>query len=293
MQLVNWDLDPLVTIPLVLTGACYAAGLARVWRRAGVGRGISRWSAASFAAGWLVMAVALVSPIATMAEDLLSVHMAQHVLLMLVAAPLLTFGQPLLVSFWALSDNTRNRTAKRWLAPLTGKGASHLLGRTAGAPLTVFLVQAAALWLWHIPSWYEAALRHDAIHALEHLSFVLAGCLFWWAMVRGRYGRMGYGLGVLYVFLTVVHSSALGALLTVAPSLWYDDYAQRAAALHVDALADQQLAGLLMWIPASVVFIVLGLALFAGWLGEAERRAGFGLTDAASRSLIEAKTDAR
>lgn len=157
----------------------------------------------------------------------------------------------------------------------------------------MFLVQAAALWLWHIPSWYEAALRHDAIHALEHLSFVLAGCLFWWAMVRGRYGRMGYGLGVLYVFLTVVHSSALGALLTVAPSLWYDDYAQRAAALHVDALADQQLAGLLMWIPASVVFIVLGLALFAGWLGEAERRAGFGLTDAASRSLIEAKTDAR
>ena len=74
--------------------------------------------------------------------------------------------------------------------------------------------------------------------------------------------------------------------------MWYDDYAQRAAALHVDALADQQLAGLLMWIPASVVFIALGLALFAGWLGEAERRAGFGLTDAASRRLIEANTDA-
>lgn len=288
MQLVNWDLDPLVVVPLVLTGGLYAAGLARVWRRAGVGRGISRWSGASFAAGWLVTAIALVTPIATIAEDLLSVHMAQHVLLMLVAAPLLAFGHPLLAWLWVFDDGTRERVAAPFRA-----ARFNTAWRSLTAPLSVFLIQAAALWLWHIPSWYDAALRHDAVHALEHLSFVLAGCLFWWAMVRGRYGRMGYGLGGLYVFLTVVHSSALGALLTVAPSVWYDDYAQRAAALHVDALADQQLAGLLMWIPASVIFIVLGLALFAGWLGEAERRAGFGLTDAASRGRIEAKTDAR
>jgi cytochrome c2 len=150
----------------------------------------------------------------------------------------------------------------------------------------VFLLQAIALWVWHIPSWYEAALHNDAIHALQHLCFVLAGSLFWWAMVHGRYGRMGYGLAVLYVFLTGVHSSALGALLTVSPSVWYADYARQGAAWQVDPLADQQLAGLLMWIPAGVIFIVFGLALLAAWLGEAERRVRFGATDAASRTLL-------
>jgi cytochrome c2 len=104
--------------------------------------------------------------------------------------------------------------------------------------------------------------------------------------VHGRYGRTGYGLGVLYVFLTAVHSSALGALLTVAPSVWYADYARQAPAWQVDALADQQLAGLLMWVPAGAIFIVFGLALFAAWLGEAERRVRFGATDAASRTLL-------
>src|SRR5205085_3480997 len=124
------------------------------------------------------------------------------------------------------------------------------------------------------------------IHALEHVCYVLTGSLFWWAMVHGRYGRSGYGLGVLYVFLTATHSSALGALLTVAPSPWYGEYARQAGAWRVDALADQQLAGLLMWIPAGVVFIVFGLALLAAWLGEAERRVRLGVTGAGSRTVL-------
>jgi putative membrane protein len=107
--------------------------------------------------------------------------------------------------------------------------------------------------------------------------------MFWWAMVHGRYGRRGYGLAVVYVFITAVHSGALGALLTFAPFPWYGDYVTRGAAHRVDALGDQQLAGLLMWIPAGVVFIILGLALFAAWMGEAERRVRLGATDAAAR----------
>jgi cytochrome c2 len=97
---------------------------------------------------------------------------------------------------------------------------------------------------------------------------------------------MGYGIAVLYVFLTAIHSSALGALLTVSPSVWYGEYARQAAVWQVDALADQQLAGLLMWIPAGVIFIVFGLALMAAWLGEADRRVRFSATDAASRTLL-------
>jgi len=154
------------------------------------------------------------------------------------------------------------------------------------APLAVFLVQAAALWIWHAPGLYELALHSDAVHALEHVCFIAAGSLFWWSMVQGRYGRMGYGLGVLYVFLTAVHSGALGALMTVAPAPWYATYIAQSASWGVDALDDQQLAGLLMWVPAGVVFILFGLALFAAWMGEAERRVRFGATDTASRLLL-------
>ncbi len=276
----EWDWSALVVVPLVLTLTLYVAGLARVWHRAGIGRGISMWSAASFAAGWLTLATALVSPVAWLSGILFSVHMTQHTLLMLVAAPLLTFGYPILAWMWALDDRTRDRVARafRGRRPLA-------FWHALTAPLAVFLLQAAALWMWHIPSWYQAALHHDGVHALEHLCFVLTGGLFWWAMVHGRYGRSGYGLGVLYVFLTAIHSGGLGALLTMAPGLWYPDYAASGAAWHVDPLADQQLAGLLMWIPAGAIFIVLGLALIAGWLGEAERRVRFGTADAATRLL--------
>ena len=276
----KWDLSLLVIVPLLLTGALYAAGLWRVWRKAGVGRGISGWAAASFAAGWLTLVVALVSPVAWISEILFSVHMTQHTLLLLVAAPLLTFGQPVLAWMWALDDHTRESVARACRRP-----RMLVAWRAATAPLAVFLVQAVALWIWHVPAWYQAALRHDSIHALEHLSFVVSGSLFWWAMVHGRYGRNGYGLAVLYVFLTGLHSGALGALFAVSPSVWYPDYAAQARVWHVDALQDQQLAGLLMWIPAAVIFIVFALALLAAWLGEAERRVRLGVADAATRLL--------
>ena len=99
-------------------------------------------------------------------------------------------------------------------------------------------------------------------------------------MVHGRYGRAGYGVGVLYVFLTALHSALLGALLTVAPSTWYRSYEATSALRRIDALADQQLAGLVMWIPSGVIFVFIGLALLAAWLGESERRVLLGSTAA-------------
>jgi putative membrane protein len=277
----HWELNPVVLGPLTAMGVLYAAGIARLWHRAGIGRGISRWSATSFAAGWLTMAAALVSPVAWVSQILFSVHMTQHMLLMLVVAPLLAFGQPLLAWLWVFAGDRRNRIAGVCRSPRFLRAWQAL-----SAPLSVFLIQAVALWIWHVPSWYAAALHSETVHAVQHVSFVLAGSLFWWAMVHGRYGRMGYGLGVLYVFLTAIHTGALGALLTVAPSVWYGDHARQAVAWRFDALVDQQLAGLLMWIPASVMFILFGLALLAAWLGEAERRARLTVTDAASRTVL-------
>lgn len=267
-----------VVVPLVLIAALYGAGVTRLWRRAGIGKGVSAWNAGSFAAGWLVTAIALLSPIARMSEMLFSVHMTQHTLLMLVAAPLMAFGLPLLACLWVFPDGVRERVAAAFRQPDAVNA-----WRTITAPLTAFVLQAVALWIWHIPLLYQAALADEGVHAIQHLSFVLTASMFWWAMVHGRYGRRGYGLAVVYVFLTAIHSGALGALVTFAPSPLYEQYVSRGAMWHVDVLGDQQLAGLLMWVPAGVVFIVLGLALFAAWLGEAERRVRLGATDAAAR----------
>jgi cytochrome c oxidase assembly factor CtaG/cytochrome c2 len=270
-----------VVVPLLASAALYAAGVARLWARAGGRRGLSPWHVASFAAGWVTAAVALTSVVARLSEILFSVHMTQHTLLMLVAAPLMAFGRPFVAFLWAFPGERREHVASAFRGPRFLR-AWHWIT----APLTAFLLQAIALWIWHLPVLYQAAVRSDGIHALQHLSFVFTASLFWWAMVHGRYGRQGYGLAVVYVFLTAIHSGGLGALLTVAPAPWYSYYVQQGTAARIDPLADQQLAGLLMWIPAGVVFIVLGLALFAAWMGEAERRVRFGATDAASRLLL-------
>jgi putative membrane protein len=277
----HWDLHPFVIVPLAASAGLYAAGVTRLWRRARGARGLSAWNVLSFAAGWLVAAVALVSPIAWLSEILFSVHMGQHTLLMLVAAPLMAFGQPLLAFLWAFGDRRREAIAAAFRAPRFLD-----IWRGITAPLPAFLLQAIALWIWHLPALYQAALSSEGVHAIQHLCFVLTASLFWWAMVYGRYGRQGYGLAVVYVFLTAVHSGGLGALLTMAPSPWYSYYVQQAALRQMDPLGDQQLAGLLMWIPAGVIFIVLGLALFAAWMGETERRVRFGATDRASRTLV-------
>jgi putative membrane protein len=197
--------------------------------------------------------------------------MTQHETLMLVSAPLLVFGRPLLAVLWAFSHDGRER-----IGGWTRRDGVSSAWRTLTAPASVFFAHALALWVWHVPALYEAALLDESIHALQHLSLLITAALFWWGMVHGRYGRIGYGAAVLYVFLTAVHSSVLGALLTVAPHVWYPSYSSAGVQWNVDALVDQQLAGLLMWVPSGVIFIVFGLAVLAAWLGESERRARLG-----------------
>jgi len=113
------------------------------------------------------------------------------------------------------------------------------------------------------------------VHAAQHASFLLTAALFWWSLIYGRYGRIGYGVAVLYVFLTTVHSGALGALLTFSPNLWYPIYGPTTAKWGLDAIEDQQLAGLIMWVPAGLILVALGIGIFLAWLAEAERRVGY------------------
>lgn len=267
----HWPWEPVTLLLLIVSAALYARGLRILWRRAGPGAGIARWQAVSFGLGLLSLALALVSPLAWLSEVLFSAHMTQHEILMLVSAPLLVFGMPLQAFLWNLGAHGRE-AAGRWTRSPGVARSWHLLT----GPAAAFLLHALALWIWHAPVLYEGALANAGVHALQHASFLFTGTLFWWGMMHGRYGKAGYGLAVLYVFLTAVHSSILGALMTVAPSLWYPSYGAATGAWQMDALTDQQLAGLLMWVPSGVVFIVFGLALLAAWLGESERRARLG-----------------
>jgi putative membrane protein len=268
--LTSWSWDPLVTVSLAISAGLYGRGMVRLWRTPGGRRAVRPWQAAAFAAGWSSLVIALISPLDVLSDILFSAHMTQHELLMVVAAPLMVLGRPLIVMLWAFGPSYRQRLTAWTRTP----AVAHAWHAVTG-PLTVWMLHALALWIWHLPVLYQAALRSDAVHVVQHLSFFITAALFWWAIVHGRYGRLGYGIAVLFVFTTALHSGALGALFTFGSTVMYPLYAGRSAAFGVNALEDQQLAGLIMWIPFSLTFLIVGLALFAAWLGESDRRLAF------------------
>lgn len=255
----EWFWDVALAGGLAVASAVYATGVARMWRSAGVGHGIRRWQVACYAAGMLSIVFAVLSPFDGLADVFFAAHMSQHEVLMLISAPLIVLGQPSIPAAWATSLARRPGVAASW--------------RAITNPLVVLALHAAVLWIWHIPRLFEAALHSESVHAGQHVLFFATAALFWWAIIHGRYGRVGYGVSVVYVFVTALHSSILGALATIAPSAWYPTHAERALARGVDPMADQQLAGLIMWIPTGVIFVAVALALLAAWIGESERRA--------------------
>jgi putative membrane protein len=138
-------------------------------------------------------------------------------------------------------------------------------------PLIAWALHAAALWVWHMPLLFQATLTSELAHACQHLSFFGTALYFWWALLCGHQKLQGYGVAVLAVFTTALHSSLLGALLTLAHTPWYAAYAHTAA-WGLTPLEDQQLGGLIMWIPAGAVYLLAALALSAEWLQAAERQ---------------------
>ena len=263
-----WSFEPLVVVALAVTAVLFAVGFCRL-RRETPGRRSSRiWEGICFAGGWLALFVALVSPLHAWGSVLFSAHMTQHEVLMLVAAPLLVLGRPLVVFLWAFPVNWSRRIGN--LAKISAINRSWQL---LTIPLVAWLVHAVALWIWHVPVLFEAVLHNEWVHTLQHLSFLVSALLFWWALIHGPRGAMGYGAAVLYLFTTSIHSGVLGALLTVAGSVWYPSYIGLTTSWALTPLEDQQLGGLIMWIPAGLVYVIAGLALFAGWLREADVRA--------------------
>ena len=278
-----WDLAVLGC--LLLSGTLYLLGAVKLARRSTLRASstphvlpaplavpplparVARWEPVAFAIGWGTLVIAVLPPLDSDSIQFFSVHMIQHELMMLVGAPLLMLGRPLQRCIAGLPEVLRPSVA----GVLQGDAVS-AIWRVLTAPLCAWALHGLAIWVWHMPALYDAAVGNEGIHTLQHAMFVGTAALFWWGMLYGRYGRAGYGVAVFYVFLTVVHTGVLGAMVTFARTPLYPIYQAPAAAHGIDPLVDQQRAGLLMWIPAGLVMTMLGLALFAAWLGESERR---------------------
>jgi putative membrane protein len=257
-----WSWEPAIVAPLALMLGIYMAGALR----RGTLRTL-RWRHASFLAGWITLFLALTSPIHELGEQLFSAHMLQHELLILLSAPLISAAQPGATFLWAFAPRHRVHIGG-WVNAMEHSAPIAFISR----PSVAWLLEAAALWIWHIPVLYQATLSSDWIHAAQHLSFFLTAVLFWSALYGVGRSAMSYGAGTVYVFGAAAQCSALGALLTFSAVLWYPVYAATTARWGLTPLEDQQLGGVIMWVPSSVVFIVIGLGLFAKWLSEADRR---------------------
>ena len=250
-----WNLDPLLLLGLVLALWIHRRGRPDAQR------------ATLFTAAVAAVAVALVSPLDAMSNALASAHMVQHLLLVLVAAPLLALSAPsgaLLRGSPRVARRAAVRTRRRL-------GLDRALLRFLRAPVAVSLRHAAALWFWHGSVPYDAALRSHPLHVLEHASFLVTGLLFW-GVVLGRRtaSRVSNGYAVLLVFAMAMQSVVLALLLTFAPTPWYSSYTTTTRAWGLAPLADQQLAGAIMWVPAGLFYTGVALALFAAWLNRSE-----------------------
>jgi putative membrane protein len=260
-------LTTLIALLLAMPAAVYARAAWTARRESG-GRAVSGWAVASFAAGWITLLVALVSPLDDLADELFAAHMAQHLLLIVVAAPLLVLGAPPTLWLWSLPRDGRRAVGRWWMrSPNLRRAASWVTN-----PPAVLAGHTAALWFWHFPKPYQAALVHPGLHFLEHVSFLGTAILFWWVSLHPSGRRtLGYGAAVLYVGVTLCQSGALGALLMFSTQAWYPLHAAGERLAGITPLEDQQLAGLIMWIPAGTVYVTAAAALFMKWMHADER----------------------
>jgi cytochrome c oxidase assembly factor CtaG len=247
----GWTLAPLVILPLLLTVLLYAIGALRLRQRSGLGRPALKRDVLLFAAGWLTLAGALVSPLHQAGERSFTLHMIEHEILMLVSALLLVAARPGAAFLWAFPAGLRQALggASRWG-----------IWRALTDPFLATGLQAAAIIVWHVPRLFDLAVRSEGWHVVQHLSFISSALIFWWAMIHPRAGRAGYLVSALCLFVTSMVGGGLGALMALSGSPWYASYAALGMTpAGLTPQEDQQLAGLLMWIPGGLYHLAAAL----------------------------------
>ncbi len=253
----SWSPEPSVLLVVTLAAGAYFVRWRRARSSAGA-RAAPGWRAWLFGTGLVAVLAALVSPVDRLGEQLLVMHMVQHLLLLDVAPVLIILGLTKVIL----------RPATRHLVAL--ERAAGWLGHPAFA--VAFYV--GAMWAWHVPALYDAAVRHPAVHVLEHLCFALAGGLYWWHLlspIRSRVGLSGMGSAV-YMASTKVLVGTLGIVLAFAPGTLYPLYAHGPHYWGLSAHDDQAAAGMLMALEQSLVMGAALALLFARALVESERQ---------------------
>jgi putative membrane protein len=259
----TWTYDPWVVIPLYASATLYFIGTRRLWSHAGHGRGVRHWQAACFWCGWTFLALALISPLHWLGEHLFVAHMIEHETLMVVAAPLLAVARPVGAFLWALPHSWRTSI---------GGAARHAVivapWNVVRNPLVATILHGLALWAWHMPVLYNTVLTNITMHRLQHASFFFSATMFWWSLFYGPLRVRGYGMAVGALFFTSLHSAVLGIFLTLARQPWYPQQGEFAAQCGLTPLEDQQLAGLVMWVPPGIIYLGFALYFAARWISD-------------------------
>jgi cytochrome c oxidase assembly factor CtaG len=257
-----WTFDPWVVVPLASFGLLYALGGVRLWTRTAAGRKQFAGRIASGLCGGAMLAAALMSPLHWLGEHIFTFHMIEHEIVMAVAAPLLVAARPLAVVLWGLPRGTR-----RWVgagaAARTMRMAWEWLTRSANASV----LHAIAIWGWHVPALFDAAVSNVVLHRLQHFSFFITAVFFWWSVLW----RSSRGAAAWYLFLTMMHTGILGALMALAPRVLYTAQTRAAQSWGLTPLEDQQLAGIVMWIPAGTIYAGAALTMAALWIARSGR----------------------
>jgi cytochrome c oxidase assembly factor CtaG len=216
--------------------------------------------AAMFIGGMAILALALSPPVHALAQRGLVQHMAQHIAIVVAAAPLIALARPLPTLIAGMPAPARNR-----LAPIARPLPNAALSPSAF--LAVSALQALVFWGWHDPTMYDAAVRHNALHAFAHATFFISALAYWWAIVHAPdAGERGYILAMIASVATMIQGSMLGLLMLVAHAPWYSVYPNTSA-----SLAEQQSAAALMWGTTGTVYMLAAAILLWRLLDEIDR----------------------
>jgi putative membrane protein len=264
---LGWNWDPLILASLALALACYLAGLLRIPSNVRP-KLFGELRCLSFITGIATLFIVLISPLDGLDDQLFSAHMAQHMVLMMVAPPLLVFGRPALAWLWMFPLRARIAIGRIWVKT----GLRHCLHRI-GTPAVIWILCSLALWFWHLPRPFAWSLKSEPVHALEHICFFGTSLMFWSLVLEPlAKRRIDYGISIIFVVTFGLQMGLMGALLTFAGHPLYAAYLQTTEQWGLSPLEDQQLGGLSMWIPASLIHLTTLGVLVAAWMRQDEYR---------------------
>lgn len=276
--LTAWSWDPLAIGGLGFVALLYARGLAST--RRGRRQALPWWRPVLFYLGLGTILLAIVSPLDELAAHLFALHMVQHMLLIMVGVPLVLLGAPVL----PLMRGTPYAVRSRVLGPLARRGEVRRLGRFLTAPLVAWPLHVMTFWSWHLPGLYDAALENEAVHILQHVSFLGTAVLFWWNIVDPAPfpGRLSYLGRFAYLILALIQTTPLAAALTFASAPWYRPYVGGPRLWGLDPLTDQLIGGLIMWVAGWALYFIAFSILFFIAVSKEERAAEGGIPPAPS-----------